>query len=110
MLFIGWWREPGVKDEPQHIKQGNITFPRLVIIGISYHPIRRYTEGRIATVFSELLPKMSNRKTVAFIVKKVAFQSECTLHYGNMFIRTRESAILAVSGPVDVFICTTSKL
>ena len=25
LLIIGWRGEPGIKDEPQHIKQGEIT-------------------------------------------------------------------------------------
>ena len=27
LLLVGWRGEPGVKDEPQHIKQGKVTIP-----------------------------------------------------------------------------------
>ena len=34
LLIIGWRGEPGVKDEPQHIKQGAITQAQLDLLGI----------------------------------------------------------------------------
>ncbi len=36
LLIIGWRGEPGIKDEPQHIKQGQITPGQLDLMGISY--------------------------------------------------------------------------
>ena len=33
LLLIGWRGEPGVKDEPQHIKQGEITLELLKTMG-----------------------------------------------------------------------------
>lgn len=35
-LIIGWRGEPGVKDEPQHIRQGQITPGQLDLMGIPY--------------------------------------------------------------------------
>ena len=114
MLVIGWRGEPGIKDEPQHIKQGKITIPQLEILGIPFRILSPDTqEEELQQFFSELLPEMNNGKTVAFIVKKGTFHSECNPHYGNGYILTRESAvarILSVSDPEDIFICTTGKL
>ena len=36
LLMIGWRGEPGVKDEPQHVKQGEVTTGLLDTMGISY--------------------------------------------------------------------------
>ncbi|MDE6157110.1 MAG: phosphonopyruvate decarboxylase, partial [Muribaculaceae bacterium] len=36
LLIIGWRGEPGVKDEPQHVKQGKVTIPLLETMGIAY--------------------------------------------------------------------------
>ena len=36
ILLIGWRGEPGIKDEPQHIKQGMITTQILETLGINY--------------------------------------------------------------------------
>ena len=36
LLIIGWRGEPGVKDEPQHLKQGIVTLPLLETLGIKH--------------------------------------------------------------------------
>ena len=36
LLLIGWRGEPGVKDEPQHVKQGKVTLSLLDAMGIRY--------------------------------------------------------------------------
>ena len=36
LLIIGWRGEPGVHDEPQHVKQGKVTLPLLDAMGIPY--------------------------------------------------------------------------
>jgi len=37
LLIIGWRGEPGVKDEPQHVKQGKITADQLDLLGIPFN-------------------------------------------------------------------------
>src|SRR5690554_1756386 len=39
LLIIGWRGEPGVKDEPQHVKQGRITAEQLDLLGIPYQAV-----------------------------------------------------------------------
>ena len=57
MLVIGWRGEPGIKDEPQHIKQGKITIPQLEILGIPFRILSPDTqEEELQQFFSELLP------------------------------------------------------
>ena len=34
LLVVGWRGEPGVHDEPQHVKQGKVTIPLLDTMGI----------------------------------------------------------------------------
>ena len=36
LLVVGWRGEPGVKDEPQHVKQGRITLGKLELMEIPY--------------------------------------------------------------------------
>ena len=36
LLIIGWRGQPGVHDEPQHVKQGKLTLPLLETMGIRY--------------------------------------------------------------------------
>ncbi|SVD57148.1 uncharacterized protein METZ01_LOCUS410002, partial [marine metagenome] len=39
VIMIGWRGEPGVKDEPQHIKQGKIQIKLLETMNIPYEII-----------------------------------------------------------------------
>ena len=114
LLVIGWRGEPGLKDEPQHVKQGKITISQLEILDIPFRILTAETsEEELQKDFAELNQEMSIGKTVAFIVKKGTFQNECKPHYGNRFVLSRESAvakILSASAPEDIFICTTGKL
>ena len=114
LLVIGWRGEPGVKDEPQHIKQGRITTGQLELMGIPYRILSPETqEGDFRKDFSELCAEMSGGKTAAFVVRKETFLCENKPHYGNGFVMTRESAvarILSRSAPDDIFICSTGKL
>ena len=36
LLVIGWRGEPGVKDEPQHVKQGQVTLSQLELLDVPY--------------------------------------------------------------------------
>ena len=36
LLLIGWRGEPGIHDEPQHVKQGKVTMTLLDVMGIRY--------------------------------------------------------------------------
>jgi phosphonopyruvate decarboxylase len=36
LLIVGWRGEPGVKDEPQHVKQGAITPQQLDLLTVPY--------------------------------------------------------------------------
>lgn len=39
LLVVGWRGEPGVKDEPQHVKQGRITPAQLELLEIPYQVV-----------------------------------------------------------------------
>ena len=43
LLVIGWRGEPGVHDEPQHVKQGQITLSQLEILGVPYRILSKDT-------------------------------------------------------------------
>lgn len=114
LLIIGWRGEPGVKDEPQHVKQGKITLGLLDLMGIPYRIISPETSDEaFQEDFDELFSEMSGGKTAAFVVRKGALKSGCNPHYGNNYTLTREKAagrILASAQPDSIFISTTGKL
>lgn len=112
VFIIGWRGEPGVKDEPQHSFQGEITLKLLDVIGIEYKIIspdmRKEDVEDIMKHFNALLV---SGKSVAFVVKKNALQYEKNIKYKNRNLLRREEIIkkiLQVSGG-DPVISTTGK-
>ena len=114
LLVIGWRGEPGVKDEPQHMKQGKITLGQLDLMDIPYRILSSdTTEADFLSYFDELASLMDSGKTVAFVIRKGALESSRKPVYGNGYAMTRESAvgrILSSDDAGSVFICTTGKL
>ncbi len=74
LLIIGWRGEPNVKDEPQHVKQGQITEHQLSIMGIPYVVIDATTD--IEHAITPLIEKMTSRsQPVAVVVRKNTFSA-----------------------------------
>jgi phosphonopyruvate decarboxylase len=102
LLMIGWRGEiieNGMQlyDEPQHIKQGQITIPQLEIMGIPF----RILDGNVAkieTLLDELISlALSRTGPVALVVKKQTFASfKMAKSYHEDSRLTREMAISAV--------------
>ena len=73
VLLVGWRGEPGVKDEPQHVKQGKVTVSLFEKLGI---PTEVFPDDETAVL--ELTRKMVERaktesRPVALIVRKGLF-------------------------------------
>ena len=47
LLVIGWRGEPGVHDEPQHVKQGKVTLPLLEAMGVPYSVMDENWESQV---------------------------------------------------------------
>ncbi len=74
LLVIGWRGEPGVKDEPQHIKQGRITPYQLELLEIPYRIVDGDSDPRDLALWSrERLDETG--APVALLVKKGTFAS-----------------------------------
>ena len=114
LLVIGWRGEPGVRDEPQHVKQGAVTLGQLELLGIPYTVLSPDTSDEMFMVeFRRLCAALSEGKTAAVVVRKGALTSGCSPCYGNGYSLPREKAaavILDAAGPDDVFVSTTGKL
>ena len=73
VLLVGWRGEPGVKDEPQHVKQGKVTISLFETLGI---PAEVLPDDESAAL--ELTQKMvetanTESRPVALIVRKGLF-------------------------------------
>lgn len=111
-LLIGWRGEPGVKDEPQHVKQGEITLGQLNVLNIPFAIVGSDTD--VKTTISKLWRKMQLRQgPVALVVRKGALTGNYPVEKMDLgFSLKREDAIEAVLNNTPkntTFIATTGK-
>lgn len=114
VLLVGWRGEPGMKDEPQHVKQGKVTVALFETLGI---PTKVLPDDE--TVALELARKMIERakvesRPVALIVRKGLF-AEYKLQNKKPDIATirREDAIQSILesiGDEAVVVSTTGMI
>lgn len=115
VLMVGWRGEPGLKDEPQHIKQGAITLALLEILDIAYCLIgAETTMNDIAEFWQQKgLAAFGQGRSIAFVVQKTGFEKTEAHKYSNHFTMPREVAIgvvLDAIGPQEVCVATTGKI
>lgn len=111
LFIIGWRGEPGVKDEPQHVFQGEITLKLLEVLEIKYYVIRDNTTLQELSRMMEIIQKLLQQgKSAALVVAKGALIYE-KKKYANSYLMKREDIlehILAVTGDSPI-ISTTGK-
>ena len=114
LLLIGWRGEPGVKDEPQHIKQGRIQTDLLNTLGIPYIILSK-NEKTFKSKVSDILKIANNEsKPVAILVKKNTFEkfdSKSALESDSLEL-SREEALEIILNQIDnksIIVSTTGK-
>jgi phosphonopyruvate decarboxylase len=113
ILMIGWRGEPGVKDEPQHIKQGRITLALLEALEIPDR-ILDSTIKDVDSFVAEIVDMAkSTSSPAAIVVRKGSFQ---TYKLKNTQVQeytlTREQALQTVVDELsenDIVVSTTGK-
>tara|TARA_B110000503_G_scaffold17727_1_gene25884 strand:+ start:1409 stop:2536 length:1128 start_codon:yes stop_codon:yes gene_type:complete len=113
LLLIGWRGEPGVKDEPQHVKQGEVSENLLKTLGIPYVIISDKTEN-IDKVISVAIKKAEeNNEPYAILVRKGTFEpySLKTKTKTNFDLNREEAIIKATEllSDSDIIVATTGK-
>ncbi|PSN30741.1 hypothetical protein C0J52_21645 [Blattella germanica] len=73
LLLIGWRGEPGKRDEPQHMVQGEITAGLLDTLGIPYSPLPDYIEGARKTLNKAKEYMEGHSSPYALLVKRQTF-------------------------------------
>lgn len=112
LLIIGWRGEPGVKDGPQHVKQGRITTDQLDLLEIPYHILetKSVLHAVMEKVFSDL---ERGNAPVAIVVRKGAFANlESHRRTRQRTTFKREAAlrmVLSLAGAKDIVIATAGK-
>lgn len=111
LLIIGWRGEPGIHDEPQHVKQGKVQEALLSSLGYRYE-IMGADSNSVMIQMESIISEMNEKKTpVVLLVRKGSF-AEYTLPSvkENPYSMTREDAIkvvLSASQKTDLFVSTT---
>lgn len=112
IFIVGWRGEPGIKDEPQHVFQGEVTVKLLEDMDIATYVIDKNTNEEELnlkmSVFSQLLAK---GKSVAFIIKKGALSYDNKVKYANEYSLKREQIIekIVEVSKDDIIVSTTGK-
>ena len=111
MLFIiGYRGEPNIKDEPQHIKQGELTLPLLETLGVKYLILNEEYQKQIKDCYDYI--KHTN-KPIALVVKKDSFSKyDKHLDSNNINILSREKALDIIIDNLeqnDFIVSTTGK-
>jgi len=116
IFVIGWRGEPGVKDEPQHVFQGEVTLPLLDCLDIPYVVVSGETDD-LNDVAGSFKRHISNGRSVAFVIRKGSLTNEHKPDYSSDAFISREEALEAIldagannSDCGNVYVCTTGKL
>lgn len=110
ILLIGWRGEPGVKDEPQHIKQGRITPDLLETMEIPYTVLDVNSDYK-EVVQNAVKKTISNSSPVAILVRKGTFENyKLRKIKSNSYTLSREQALELVLDkiPSDSIIVSTT--
>ena len=112
IFIIGWRGEPGTRDEPQHIFQGEITTKLLNVMETEYVIVSKETKSHeIEKAMKSFHKELKKGNSVAFIIGKGALELSRKAEYKNSHIMRREEIIehiTAISGDNPV-VCTTGK-
>ncbi len=112
VFVIGWRGEPEVKDEPQHIFQGEVTLKLMEDMGVEIFVIGKdTTESEVQKQLEKWQPLLDNGKQVAFIIRKGALEFEKKATYSNNYTMSREDIIKHIVGASgeDTIVSTTGK-
>lgn len=116
MLFlVGWRGAPGIQDEPQHKKQGEITLELLEVLGIPYAELTDNGQEISGLLDIAIEHIQSTRLPYVLLVRKgvlSAYSPEKNL-VDQKYDLTREQALQIVLGSIDpkgVVVSSTGKL
>ena len=113
LLVIGWRGEPGVKDEPQHVKQGRVMTGMLDAMEIPWFELAADTADADAVIANACALMHERKMPVALLVRKGTFEKyKLQKDVVTDFPMNREDAVKCVVDLLDdddVVISTTGK-
>lgn len=114
MLLVGWRGEPGVKDEPQHIKQGKVTLPLLEAMGIKYAIMSQNETEFLSQLNYANFYMNETHEPFAFVIPKGTFEEYKLQQDGEVILPLkREAAIQLIASSLskeDIIVSTTGMI
>lgn len=114
VLMVGWRGEPGIKDEPQHIKQGRVMSDLFEAMEIPF-AVLPDTEQEAATVIEQQVHRaVTEKKPVALVVRSGTFHpfKLAQPKEREQYPLAREEAIACITAALEktaVVVSTTGK-
>lgn len=112
IFIVGWRGEPGIKDEPQHIYQGEVTVKLLEDMDIATFIIGKDTsDDEVARAMERFRKLLAAGKDVAFVIRKGALTNAPKVEYKNDNTMMREEIIqhIVKASGEDPIVSTTGK-
>jgi len=111
VLLVGWRGEPGVKDEPQHKKQGRVMLPMLDAMGLPYAVLSHRWDEASAQIEEACKTALARQTPYTLVVRNGAFASyKLKRKVANEYPLTREQAIKQILDrlPKDAVVVSTT--
>lgn len=113
ILLIGWRGEPGISDEPQHLKQGEITLKLLEIMGIPYKIAPNIFDETKIIIDNSIAYSKENSSPTALIIRENFFAKyDLQKKIETAYEMKREDAIKIIVHALnenDIIVSTTGK-
>ncbi|MBX9787091.1 MAG: phosphonopyruvate decarboxylase [Alphaproteobacteria bacterium] len=114
LLLIGWRGNPEEHDEPQHIKQGQVTIPMLKAMGLPYEVLHNNWLHTKMILEKSIKYVRQNQTPYVLLVRRNTFNKYVHLNKkSNTLFLTRETALECVIkslNPSDVVVSTTGMI
>jgi phosphonopyruvate decarboxylase len=110
VLLIGWRGQPGAPDEPQHIKQGEITHRLLEALDIPITVLSHDSTQMRLQVADAMQGASKNHRAYALLVESDLLQANSTFAHNTSSTFTREDAIQTIidTVPANTHIVSTT--
>ena len=114
LMLVGWRGEPGIKDEPQHVKQGKLTGGLLERMGIAHEVLSGDSETLALQVEKAFAYMRKEMKPYAFVVRKGLFEKYSPVSKRvDKFEMPREAAVKIALDSMcasDITVATTGQI
>ena len=113
LVLVGWRGEPGVKDEPQHTKQGKVQLELLKALDIPYKIISQNDNQFAMQISNGVKIAKTENRPVVFLIKKGTFEKHTTeIEKSPIQCMKREEALEIILRNLDdnaIIVSTTGK-